>query len=100
MILPDAVHDDAPRERVPLFGDPLRQRRAARALRFVRTDRKLRRQLSRDWHRARTDFLRVMPHISSLENENRPRLSALRAGADTRTASGVDRAGIDDLWRW
>ncbi len=100
VILPDAIDDHAPRERVALIGDPLRQRRAARALRLPRRHRETCEGSSREiGTRARADFLRRLPHIASLQHEDRPRLPAARAGAGERAQPRMHRPRIDDLRR-
>src|ERR1041385_1033764 len=90
MILPDAIHNRAPGERMPYIGEPPGERGSPVALVVaggqVETRTLCRRSVSAEYARgcqcAWNRFLAGLLHVSAIQHENRTRLAAGRTGAN------------------
>src|SRR5262245_24120540 len=95
VILPDPVDDAPPGERVSGVDDPFRQCDAALSLTGVRKQFERGR---RAWHsadRAGHHLLLRLGDVAAIENEDRPRFAAVRAGTAECTGAVMHRAGVN-----
>ena len=100
VILPHAVHDRAPGERIARIGQPMRERGAARGFVVVWRELELcRKQRGERGQRRGLDDLAWRCHLTAREHADLARLAATRAGADECPRARVHRARVDELGR-
>ena len=93
VILPDAIHDAAPGERIVGVREPLSERDAARALGVLGGEREARGQGRERGERAGgDDFLRLF-HVAAMEELDDARFAAVGSGAAERAAAKMHGAG-------
>src|SRR6185436_161785 len=100
MILPHAVDDAAPRQRVLRIGDPMRERGATRAFRRVFRQDKSRGPEREHRERAWADLGARLRHLPAEELMDLARLTAVCASTAEIAYSVINRAGEDYLGLW
>ena len=97
MILPHAVHQAPPGERVFRIGEPAREGGAAFAFGGVGRQCELRGRKRQGRQRAGFDRPARVRDLAAGQHVNGARAAAVRTGALERPAAGVDPAGIDEV---
>src|SRR5436190_21805611 len=99
VILPNAVDDGPPGERVFLVGNPLGEGGTAVSFFVIRRKCEARVHATDNRNCARSDEPIRPLDVAAKENVYLPRLAASCSGANERAVAGVDSAGIDELLR-
>ena len=99
VVMPDAVDDDAPGERITVIGDPMREGDAPGTFGCVGGQVELRAQLLGKGQGAWADFFVGAAHITTLQHEDRPGLATVGPCTGEGASALVDRAHVSDLRR-